>query len=147
MSNPVFKTQMLALRLVESLTIRIKPTAISLGVGASGDPLITIGSGVSDGCNALIRFVGIPTPTAKDIFGNASPNPNTPNIVQVAFETGDTGMTTAKLVAILGDLFATGCAFEWYAETHTNVPTEATFAAAKLITSYEQNLWYQLMGQ
>lgn len=154
-TNPTFKATMLAQRLAESLKIRMTGLAFVESVGTNGDPIISIGPGTTRGANAVIRIVPEPTPTAKDIFGNASPNPATPHIVQLATEANFAGttdniadnLTRQQLGNILCDVFGTGCYVEWYEEADGTVPSETTFAANKLKASIAQNLWQQLMGQ
>lgn len=146
------KARMISLRLAEMLRARIGTLALVEGVGASGDPLITIGAGSNGGVNAVIRVVPFSAPIAKDVLGLAS-TVFTPHVVQLATEANNAAgsgadiLTRQQLMNFLAPVLGIGAQVEWYEEANGTAPVEATITSSKLKATVPANPYWTLMGQ
>jgi hypothetical protein len=113
---------------------------------ANGFPQILLApssGAVAGGDNFLIKIVQAPG-SSNDIFGNAT-YAYTPNIIQLAYETGSS-VTIAQFVTIMLEIGKMGFETQLYATPAGHVPTAADITAGNLVLDLQYDILWPTKG-
>jgi hypothetical protein len=144
-----YKAQAMAKELADRLKARLNASlALVQGFDTDQSPYISIGAGTAASASAMIKVMPVDWPLAQDILGLTA-NSYTPHkicFVTEARATNGAYLTRAQLILILGQLLLMGSKVEWYESTNGDSPDLDDITAAKLVASFEPDLYYPMIS-
>lgn len=126
--------------------------AVTQSFDTDGNPLITVGTlGAGNAC-ALLKVMDVPTPDAKDVFGNAAKTyqPVRLMILTEANPSGGAGADILKVVQffpIAAEGPARGIRTEWYQVANGVAPSAGGLVVANLKATYDNIHWPVVSSQ
>lgn len=144
-----YKAQALAKELADRIKARLNG-ALTLAQGFDTDqnPYISIGAGVAGQPNAIIKVMPVDWPLAQDVLGLTA-SQYTPHKIAFVTETVATNgsyLTAPQQILLLGQILLMGSKVEWYKSSNGDSPDLDDITAAKLIASFEPDLYYPMIS-
>lgn len=148
------KALVMADELLAELRIRLSALTSTLSYDTDLSPLIQCGAASAGSPGACIKVMPIEWPLVKTSLG-LTQEVYTPHVIRVAFEANYAATndniadvnTWAHMLPIIGACLAKGAKVEVYVETNGTRPTASTFAAAKLVSTFDSLQYPMVSGQ
>ncbi len=141
------KAQSLIRQLAEDLTLRLSALTVTAGTDSSGNPQITVGTGIAASQSAFIRC--IPESTLQVDGLGLTQRVYTPHIIQFVLETSTIAavalMTEANKMLLLGELLKHGTKVELYMSANANAVDVADITGTPV--QVWASLWQPLTNQ
>lgn len=150
-TNPS-KAIALAHEMADKLKIRFSSLTVTEAFDTDGAPYITINDATAAAGeqNMLVKVSPETWPLALDVLGNAA-NIYSPSKVQIVTElsatAGQTLLSGANILALLGECLSRGAKVEWYMSTNGAAPGLADITASKLKGTFYPDLYNPLTSQ
>ena len=131
--------------LSSDLKLRLPALAVVETYDSSGNPVLSLGTGIAAGANICIKVAPQSWPTAKDVLGLTA-TVYSPTVVSICTETNPVAapdyVSRAQLLAALEVCGQQSCRVDWYESPNLTPPSSATMITAYLTTSWVPFIYF-----